>query len=96
MAFDREAAKSYGYLLNIDKGLYVFRIVPRSPAARADIRVGDVILKLANNDVNNIIELRSIIEAQGVGANVPVLINRNGQQISVTAQLSEVPVNDNN
>ena len=96
VAFDREAAKSYGYLLNIDKGLYVFRIVPRSPAARADIRVGDVILKLANNDVNNIIELRSIIEAQGVGANVPVLINRNGQQISVTAQLSEVPVNDNN
>ena len=96
VAFDRDTAQRYGYQLKIDKGLYVFRIVPRSPAARADIRVGDVILKLDNTETNNIIELRSIIEAQGVGANIPVLISRNGQQITVTAQLSEVPVNDNN
>ena len=96
VAFDRETARRYGYQLNIEKGLYVFRIVPRSPAARADIRVGDVILKMGNADTNNIVELRSIIESQGVGANVPVLISRNGQQFTVTAQLSEVPVNDNN
>ena len=96
VAFDRETAKGYGYLLNIEKGLYVFRIVPRSPAARADIRVGDVILRFANTDVNNIAELRALIEAQGVGANVQVLVSRNGQQFTTTAQLSEVPAGDNN
>ena len=95
VAFDRETAKKYGYLLNIDKGLYVFRIVQGSPAARADVRVGDILLKMNNTEVNNIIELRSIIEAQGVGATVPLLVNRNGQQFTVSVQLSEVPAENN-
>ena len=95
VAFDRETAQKYGYLLNIDKGLYVFRIVQASPAARADIRVGDILLKMNNTEVNNIIELRSIIEAQGVGATVPILVNRNGQQFTVSVQLSEVPTDNN-
>ena len=95
VAFDRETAQKYGYLLNIDKGLYVFRIVQGSPAARADIRVGDILLKMNNTDVNNIIELRSIIESQGVGATVPMLVSRNGQQFTVSVQLSEVPADNN-
>ena len=95
VAFDRETAQKYGYLLNIDKGLYVFRIVQGSPAARADIRVGDILLKMNNTEVNNIIELRSIIEGQGVGATVPILVNRNGQQFTVSVQLSEVPADNN-
>lgn len=91
VAFDRNSAQRYGYLLNIDKGLYVFRIVPGSPAARADIRVGDVILKLAGSDTNTLADLRSLIEAQGVGTTVPVLILRNGEQFTLQVQLSEVP-----
>lgn len=91
VAFDKNTAQRYGYQLNIDKGLYVFRIVPRSPADRAGIRVGDVILKLAGQETDNLADLRSFIEAQGVGASVPVVIERNGSQITVQAQLSEVP-----
>jgi len=91
VAFDKASAQRYGYQLNIDKGLYVFRIVPRSPADRAGIRVADIILKLAGQETNSLAELRSIIEAQGVGANVPVVIFRNGEQFSVQTQLSEVP-----
>jgi serine protease Do len=91
VAFDKNTAQRYGYQLNIDKGLYVFRIVLGSPAARADIRVGDVILKLANVETNNLADLRSVIEAQGVGATVPVLISRNNEQFTLQVQLSEVP-----
>ena len=91
VAFDKNTAQRYGYQLNIDKGLYVFRIVPASPAARADIRVGDVLLKLAGSETNSLAELRSLIEAQGVGATVPVLIGRNGEQFTLQVQLSEVP-----
>ena len=91
VAFDKASAQRYGYQLNIDKGLYVFRIVPRSPADRAGIRVADIILKLAGQETNSLAELRSIIEAQGVGATVPVVVFRNGEQFSVQTQLSEVP-----
>ena len=91
VAFDKNSAQRYGYQLNIDKGLYVFRIVANSPADRAGIRVGDVILKLAGQETNSLVELRSIIEAQGVGASVPVVVVRNGSQFTAQAQLSEIP-----
>ena len=91
VAFDKNTAQRYGYQVNIEKGLFVFRIVPGSPADRAGIRVGDVILKLAGKDTDSLVELRSVIEAQGVGANIPVLIARVGEQFTVQVQLSEIP-----
>ena len=54
-------------------------------------RAGDVLLKLAGSETNSLAELRSLIEAQGVGATVPVLIGRNGEQFTLQVQLSEVP-----
>lgn len=91
VALDRNAALRYGYQLNIEKGLFVFRLVSRSPADRAGIRVGDVILKLAGQETNSLVDLRSIIEAQGVGATVPLLISRNGEEFSVQVKLDEIP-----
>ncbi len=91
VAFDKNSAQRYGYQLNIEKGLYVFRIVLGSPADRAGIRVGDVILKLAGQETNSLPDLRSVIEAQGVGATVELFIARNGEQFTVQAKLSEVP-----
>ena len=91
VAFDKNTAQRYGYQVNIEKGLFVFRIVPGSPADRAGLRVGDVILKLAGKDTDSLVELRSVIEAQGVGANIPVLIARVGEQFTVQVQLSEIP-----
>lgn len=91
VAFDKNTAQRYGYQLNIDKGLYVLRIVPGSPADRAGVRVGDIILKLAGKETDSLAELRSIIETQGVGATVAVTVSRNGEQISLQTQFSEVP-----
>ena len=91
VAFDKNTAERYGYQLNINKGLYVFRLVLNSPADRAGIRVGDIILKLAGQETNSLPELRSVIEAQGVGATIPVTVSRNGEQFDVQAKLSEVP-----
>ena len=91
VAFDKNTAEKYGYELNIKKGLYVFRLVLNSPADRAGIRVGDIILKLAGQETNSLPELRSVIEAQGVGATIPVTVSRNGEQFDVQAKLSEVP-----
>ena len=50
-----------------------------------------VILKLAGKETDSLAELRSIIEQQGVGATVPVEVSRNGEQISIQTQFSEVP-----
>jgi serine protease Do len=91
VALDKNTAPRYGYQLNLDKGLYVFRLVPNSPAERADVRQGDILLKMAGSETNSIAELRSIIEAQGVGATVPLLIQRNNQQITLQAKLTEIP-----
>ena len=91
VALDKNIAPRYGYQLNFDKGLFVFRIVPNSPAERADVRQGDILLKMAGAETNSVAELRSVIESQGVGATVPLLIQRNNQQITLQAKLTEIP-----
>ena len=47
--------------------------------------------KLAGQETNSLPELRSVIEAQGVGATIPVTVSRNGEQFDVQVKLSEVP-----
>ena len=48
---DKELAESFG--LDKPRGALVARILDDSPAAKADIRQGDVILKFANEDISN-------------------------------------------
>ena len=72
-------------------GVSVYSPTKRLLTPVTNIRVGDVLLKLAGSETNSLAELRSLIESQGVGATVPVLIGRNGEQFTVQVKLSEVP-----
>ncbi|MEI7432351.1 MAG: trypsin-like peptidase domain-containing protein [Betaproteobacteria bacterium] len=91
VALDSNSAKRYGYDLQLEKGLYVFRVYPGSPAANAGVRVQDIILKVSGIETNSLADLRAALEAQGVGASVPVSIIRSGQGMTLQAKLSEVP-----
>jgi len=88
---DKNLAARMGSELNIDKGVYVYKTTPGGPAAKADIREGDVILKVAGTDTNSVAELRSIVETQPVGSRVEVLISRGGQTRTVNVLLEELP-----
>lgn len=58
-----------------------------SPAERAGIRAGDVIVKLGEMDVHDLQGLTNALRAHKPGDTVPVVLLRDGQRLTVTVTL---------
>jgi S1-C subfamily serine protease len=67
------------YNLAVNEGVLLLRVVPDSPADRAGLKNGDVLLTLAGKKVTTANELRKVIQAQKVGASVEVTFVRGRQ-----------------
>jgi serine protease Do len=61
------------------------------PADKAKIHNGDIILKFNNQDVKEMRSLPRIVADSDVGQSVPVLLWRDGKQVTVQATLAEKP-----
>lgn len=88
---DTNSAARLGYDLQLDAGVYVARVEKDGPANRADIREGDIILKINDTDINSVADLRSVLDNVPVGAKVTVVISRDGRKITVTPTVVEMP-----
>jgi len=74
-----------------DRGEIVARVEPGYPAARAGIKQGDVIVKVAGQDVTPDNTLSYIIANSQIGARVPIELIRDGRRQTVTAVVGERP-----
>nr|WP_307224336.1 trypsin-like peptidase domain-containing protein [Pectinatus haikarae] len=89
--FDKNSAAKNGYLLNIDKGVYVAQVAPNGPAASAGIQRGDVIAKIDDKEINSVNDLRDAISAHKIDDKISLDIVRDGKELSVSAVLNEMP-----
>lgn len=80
-----EISKSEG----IPTGVYVKEVYPESPAAKAGIKVDDLITKFDGKTVTSIEEINTIKETHKAGDVVKVEILRNKKNITATLNLSE-------
>jgi len=76
-----------------DQGVLVSGVVADSPASRADIRSGDLLLKVAGKTVNvkfdeQMPDFMSLITGLRIGEEVPVVVRREGREM----RLNLVPV----
>jgi serine protease Do len=92
--FDPSTAARYGYQLNIDKGVYVFRLTLGGPADKAGLQRGDIILKMGDKEVNSVSELRQQVGEHKVGDSVKITFDRNGTTHTVDIVLEEMPQED--
>ena len=72
-------------------GLLVNRINPESPAAKAGVQAGDVILTLDGKPVDDMESFRYRLATQQVGAPVTFVIVRQGQRYEVSVRLAPPP-----
>jgi serine protease Do len=61
-------------------GVGIDRIFPKSPAEKADLRAGDVVIRVGDKEVKNLTELREMIFAYEPGDEVSLTVRRGSEQ----------------
>lgn len=87
----------YGYIglttRDVEGGVRVEEVEPSGPAARADVRVGDVLTKFNGQPVHDASQLVEWVGATPVGQTVTLEARRGGQPLLVTVDVERRNVN---
>jgi serine protease Do len=83
-----QLAESFG--LKEAKGALVSEVVKDSPAERAGIRRGDIIVSLQGKEVENVSDLPRLVAAIPVGEKINIGLLRDGKKIEVTATIGKL------
>ncbi len=86
---DRDLAKALQ--LPSTKGVLVSDVQPDSPAAKAGLRRGDVVLSIDGTSVDSTGRLRNVIAAAGANRTVRMELLRNGKPETLEVKLGEMP-----
>jgi serine protease Do len=84
-----ELAQSFG--LDKPRGALVARVLPGSPAEKAGIRVGDVIVTYQGHPVEQSSALPPMVGATPVGAEARVTVIRDRKTVPLTVTIRELP-----
>lgn len=74
-----------------DQGILVVQVQRNSPAAKAGVRAGDVIQRVADQPVTEATKVQRLIETVGVGGKLPVTLQRNEQTVELIIQPEQLP-----
>ena len=85
----RELADSFG--MRHPKGALVARVLPGSPAEKADLRTGDIILEFNGKEVGNSSMLPPLVGASRVDQPADVTVLRNGKRQVIAVDIGELP-----
>ncbi|MDH4129360.1 MAG: PDZ domain-containing protein, partial [Spirochaetota bacterium] len=78
--------------LDVDKkaGIFVQDVESGSPADKAGIKPGDLILKVENHDIHSVSQLQRVISSYKKGQKITTQILRNKEKINLTVVLGEM------
>lgn len=83
----RDLAEAFGIRRN--QGAVIAEVLPGSPAERAGLRTGDVVVAVNDRPVRNSIAMRNAIGLLPIGERVKLDIVRNGKPMTVTVRIDE-------
>ncbi len=84
---DERTAKIY----KLSVGVYIKSVENFSPAQKAGISTGDVIIEMDGKKVNTVNEINEIKNSHQIGDTISLKINRNGEEKEISITLSEQP-----
>lgn len=84
---DEATAKKYDLVL----GIYIKSVEDFSPAEKAGLQSGDVIIQADGKNITTMDDLNEIKNTHQIGDNIILKINRNGQEKDITVKLEETP-----
>ena len=78
----------------VKEGALIAEVVDDSPAAKAGLKAGDVIIKVGSDDVSDEGDVREAIHDHKPGEAVDFTVMRDGQQTTITVTLGEQESSD--
>ncbi len=91
---DLDQGLAHAFGLDHPRGALVSRVLPDSPASRAGIQVGDVILSYDGRPVRTSSELPPLVGSTRVGREVPLVIQRDGRSLELKVKIQALPVQE--
>jgi len=88
----RELAESFG--MSKPQGALIAKVMPDSPAEKANLQVGDVVLSFNGKDIERSSSLPPIVGSTPVNKRVPVKVMRNKRTQTLWVKLAELPDKD--
>ena len=79
-----------GIDLGIEDGVIVLKVEENSPAAKAGITVGDIIVKMDNGDIESATALKKALYKYKIGDKVTVSMIRNNQEIQLDVEFTDM------
>lgn len=74
-----------------DKGAVVMDVMPDSPAAKAGLKVDDVVTAINDQSVTSPAELRAAVHKVGAGKECTLKVSRGKESLELKAKLDETP-----
>jgi serine protease Do len=88
---DVTPALAKGFGMDRAEGVVISDVAPNSPAAKAGLMSGDVVMSIDGQPVASSADLRMRVSQAGPGASVPMSIRRGSSTMNITAKLGELP-----
>jgi serine protease Do len=74
-----------------EEGILIADVVSNSPAARAGLKPGDILVSVGGQPVTEAADVQNLVEAAGVGQDLSLQVRRNGRVETVTVQPEALP-----
>ena len=84
---DEQTAKKY----KLEVGVYIKSVEDFSPAEKAGLKAGDVIIKADGKSITTMDELDEIKNSHQIGDTMTLTVNRNGSDKDISVTLEETP-----
>ena len=88
-AVDAVTAKQFS--VPVREGVMVRSVLPDSPAEKAGIEPGDVIVKLNEQTVSTPPALQGVVEQLAIGSSYPLEVVRDGKPVALQVKIEELP-----
>jgi serine protease Do len=72
-------------------GVVISSVVPGSPAAEANLRPGDVIVRAGNRALRSTYDWQAVLLDLRVGEQLPLRVARNGREFDATVRVTDLP-----
>jgi serine protease Do len=84
---DEALARSFGY--DSTEGALIGDVVPNSPAEKAGLKAGDIVVKFGDAKIRDMQQLRNLAAATEPGTTIRIEVMRNGQAKTVPLEVTQ-------